>query len=87
MSDPVFVTTAWNAIGFDDGQFRIKGGKALYQAVIYNCETGGRLVRLSRLDNRLHETTRYVEPDTILEFMEVTSEGMKFLEWQKSLTS
>ena len=31
--------TAWDSIGVD-GSFRIKGGKAIYDAVIYNCKTG-----------------------------------------------
>lgn len=69
--------TAWESIGFDEGKFRIKGGRALYEAVMYNCANSAQLVKLARLDvvrvgnqNRIKEVSRYVKPDTILEFVE-----------------
>lgn len=72
--------TAWESIGHD-GTFRIKGGHALYDAVIYNCgQREGRQVTLARLGQYrpewghnprgLEQTNRRVEPDTILEFLE-----------------
>lgn len=71
-------STAWAEIGWDEGPFRIKGGSAIYQAVIYVCgPREGRTVRLARLgqytgtENRgLEQTNRRVEPDTVLEFLE-----------------
>ena len=70
------VATAWDAIGFDDGKFRIKGGRALYEAVMYNCHNDGRLVKLARLavtDKGIVEVARYVEPETELEFVELNT--------------
>jgi hypothetical protein len=66
-----FECTAWAAIGWDDGPFRIKGGRTKYEAVMYNCANNGRLVKLARLDTKhgIREVSRYVEPDTILEFL------------------
>ena len=68
-----FEATAWESIGWDDGDFKIKGGHATYEAVCYNCETGGRMVRLERLQptenngkQKIQRIIRYVEPDTIL---------------------
>ena len=71
--DVIETKTAWDAIGWDNGPFRIKGGKAIYQAVMYNCYNGGRMVKLARLsvgkNGRIQEVSRYVEPDTLLEFL------------------
>lgn len=66
-----FERTAWEAIGWDDGPFRIKGGRTVYEAVMYNCENDGRLVKLARLDTKdgIREIKRYVEPDTVLVFL------------------
>jgi hypothetical protein len=67
-----FEETAWNAIGWDDGKFRIKGGKTLYEAVMYNGLRNGRLVKLARLKPQgvgFRQINRYVEPETILEFL------------------
>lgn len=68
--------SAWNSIGFDEGAFRIKGGTALYQNVHYNAYRNGRQVVLRRLGNfvdggwrGLRQTNRYVDPETVLEFM------------------
>lgn len=73
--------TAWESIGFDEGKFRIKGGRALYEAVMYNCVNNARMVKLARLKicapnhpggiPTVREVSRYVEPDTILEFVEI----------------
>ncbi len=65
--------TAWDSIGWDDGFFRIKGGRTLYEGVFY--EGQHKLVRLDRLnmdspDGKLRVVHRYVDPDTILEFFE-----------------
>lgn len=79
---------AWDAIGWDDGNFRIKGGRTTYNAVIYNCETGGRMVKLSKLvagPHGLQQVNRYVDPDTQLEFLEQLSTSKSLfdrLEWQ-----
>ena len=65
--------TAWELIGWDDGNIRIKGGKAIYQAVMYNCENEGDCVKLCRLEGRsdgIVEVKRYVKPDTIIEILE-----------------
>lgn len=66
-----FERTAWAAIGWDDGPFRIKGGRAIYEAVSYNYNR--RLVKLARLDTEhgIREVKRYVDPDTILEFLPI----------------
>lgn len=70
--------TAWNSIGHDGGTFRIRGGRALYDAVIYNCATARtNNVTLARLGNYdgtvakgLRQYNRIVDPDTVLEFLE-----------------
>lgn len=62
--------TAWEMIGWDNGLFRIVGGRATYEAVMYNCATGGRLVKLAKLvpvKGGIREVSRYVEPETMLE--------------------
>ena len=67
-------STAWDAIGWDNGPFRIKGGRAIYQAVMFNCATHGDQVKLARLevtaDRKIREVSRYVAPETMLEFIE-----------------
>lgn len=64
--------TAEESIGWDNGGFRIKGGRAIYEAVMYNCHNGGKLVKLARLDAvgemEVREVSRYVKPETVLEF-------------------
>lgn len=62
------MTTAWDLIGWDNGLLRIRGGRAVYEAVTYI--DGRRLVRLERIaptDGKLRVVTRYVDPDTELE--------------------
>ena len=69
--------TAWESIGWDNGPFRIAGGKAIYQAVSYQCgPREGQTVLLSRLGEYvngravgLRQVNRRVEPDTLLEFL------------------
>jgi len=64
--------TAWQSIGWDEGKFRIRGGRVKYEAVMYNCANRGRLVKLARIDvlpeGKVKEVSRYVDPDTVLEF-------------------
>lgn len=58
-------------IGWDDGKFCVKGGTARYEAVMYNASRNGNLVKLARLEvsnGRVREVSRYVLPDTVLEF-------------------
>jgi hypothetical protein len=62
---------AWLWVGFDgtDGDLRVKGGRMLYEAADNN---GGETVRLARLaatDDGLRQINRYVEWDTVLEFV------------------
>jgi len=73
--------TAWDSIGWDDGPFRIRGGRAIYQAVMHNVARARTdNVKLARLGDYtgtecrgLHETVQYVDPDTVLEFLEPIS--------------
>lgn len=77
---PIREATAWESIGFDDGNFRIKGGRAIYEAVMYNCVNDAANVKLARLDttgNRLREVSRYVHPDTVLEFDSECPESLR----------
>lgn len=68
---------AHDSIGWDNGPFRIKGGSAIYQAVMYQCgPKQGKTVLLARLGNYqgtkavgLEQHNRRVLPDTILEFL------------------
>lgn len=70
--------TAWDLIGWDSGLIRIRGGRAIYEAVMYNCSRNGKMVKLARLDSvlcddgvyRLSEVKRYVNPDTMIEILE-----------------
>ena len=69
---------AWDVIGWDNGPFRIKGGKAVYQAVSHNCATARsskvKLARLGDYDGTecrgLREVSQSVGPDTVLEFLQ-----------------
>ncbi len=65
--------TAMESVGWDDGKFKILGGRTEYEAVFYDCERNPSNVRLERievLDNmKLKIVRRYVHPDTILEFL------------------
>lgn len=63
-------TTAWNLIGWDDGLLRIKGGRAVYEAVIFYEDTRGDCVKLARLEatsDGIRQVSRYIDPDTELE--------------------
>lgn len=63
--------TAWEMIGWDDGTFQVKGGRARYEAVMYQARFQGRTVKLARLEaaaRGLREVSQRVEPDTVLEF-------------------
>lgn len=63
--------TAWDLIGWDDGLIRAKGGRAVYEAVMFYDNTPGDKVKLARLkrsgDLRIRQISRYVDPDTELE--------------------
>lgn len=69
--------TAWNSIGHDGGTFRIKGGRALYDAVmktLYRSRSNS--VLLARLGNYegtkpigIEQHNRWVGSDTMLEFL------------------
>lgn len=78
--------TAWSLVGFDGqfpyddqhdgsnpkGRVKIVGGRALYDAVMFNSGGWAENVKLARLeaDSRgLREVSRYVDPDTLLEFV------------------
>lgn len=66
--------TVWDNIGWDDGPFRIKNGRVLYEAIMYNCHNGGDKVKIARLEvspnMKIREVSRYVSPDTIVEFLD-----------------
>lgn len=69
--------TAWDLIGFDNPEtcVRVKGGRALYEAVIFYDDTPGERVKLARLEagsDGIRQINRYVAADTILEVVEVT---------------
>jgi hypothetical protein len=64
--------TAWDLIGFQ-GVVRVKGGRAVYEEVIFIDGTRQEKVRLARLDVDelgLKQVNRYVDPDTTLEVLE-----------------
>lgn len=65
------VVTAWTLVG-ESGEFRLVGGRAVYEAVDYNDETGGENVRLAKVvsDERgLRRINRYVDPDALVEVL------------------
>lgn len=70
--------TAWDSIGHDGATFRIKGGHALYDAVMKGNLSRARTnaVCLARLGDYhgtkpigIEQHNRWVQPDTILEFL------------------
>ena len=68
--------TAWELIGFDsDGghRVRIRGGRAVYDAVVYYDDTPGEQVKLARLETSdgrgIYQVNRWVHPDTELEIV------------------
>jgi hypothetical protein len=63
--------TAWTMIGWDDGKFRVKGGRVEYETVIYSARRNPARVTLARLEPSsvgLRQINRRVDPDTVLEF-------------------
>ncbi len=66
------IMTAWELIGFD-GLVRIKGGRAVYDAVTYYDDTPGEMVKLSRLETSdekgIYQVNRWVRPETELEIV------------------
>ena len=73
-SAPLYTKTAWELIGWDNGTIRIHGGRAVYQAVLFNANGRQQLVKLARLeplpDMRVREVARYVHPDTLIDVLE-----------------
>ncbi len=77
MSERVLhTTTAWDLIGFDsewEGEtagVRIKGGRTVYEAVMFNDGARSEKPRLARLDTSdgyLRQVNRWVDADTIVE--------------------
>lgn len=66
------VAIAWDLIGHE-GQFRILGGRMVYDAVMYNtARSSCERVRLARLDTSngdLHQVNRWVDADTPVEVL------------------
>jgi hypothetical protein len=61
--------TAWELIGHE-GQFRLPGGRAVYEAVMYDeASARGIRPRLARLETRggLRQVNRWVDPDQPVE--------------------
>ena len=71
--DAIATGKAWDAIGWDDGKIKIKGGRAIYEAIFaVEGRRGQSLCKLARLasDERgLYQLNRYVDPDTEIEFL------------------
>lgn len=72
------MTKAWDLIGFDGGtadkpaHVRIRGGRALYEAVIFYDGTRQEKVKLSRLEatpDGIRQVDRRVDPDTEMEIL------------------
>ncbi len=60
---------AWDAIGWDCGRFRVKGGSRLYEAVIY--DENREYLKVSAIDEKdgsLVQVDKKVDPKTILLF-------------------
>lgn len=74
----IHTDTAWNLIGFDsdwDGKFasvRVKGGRTLYEAVMFIDNGRSDRPRLARLEadgGGIRQVNRYVDPDTVCEIV------------------
>lgn len=67
------IKTAWQLIGWDDGEIRIVGGRAKYEAVMFNCASNANRVKLARLEpgdrGGIREVKRYVTPETKIEIL------------------
>lgn len=70
--------TAWNLIGFDSewngqtAEIRVKGGRTLYEAVLFIDNGRSERPRLARLEvsrEGLRQINRYVDPDTVCEIV------------------
>lgn len=65
------VRCAWDLIG-QEGAFRIRGGRSVYEAAFYAPRDGNR-VRLARLvatERGIRQINRWVDPDTEIEVLE-----------------
>jgi hypothetical protein len=63
--------TAWDLIGHD-GQFRLPGGRAVYEAVMYDeASARGDRPRLARVETRggLRQVNRWVDADQLIEVL------------------
>lgn len=73
MNKVVATGKAWDAVGWDDGKFRIKDGKTTYDAIFYaSGKRGQDLCRLAKLvpdGNWMRQINRYVGANTELEFL------------------
>jgi len=71
---------AWDMVGWDDGEFRIKGGRAKYQAVMFDCSTQGNKVMVARIEcghEGIRQISRYIDGETMLEFS-----SSDYAEWE-----
>lgn len=74
---------AWEAIGFDNGKFKIAGGNTYYESVMFNCSGRQEKVLLAKLKaegNSLRQINRYVDADTLLEFED--KDWAEFCDWR-----
>lgn len=65
--------TAWSLIGWDDGPIRIKGGRTIYEAVMFSDGGRQKMVLLAYLvptERGIKQVNRYVPIDTVIEVME-----------------
>lgn len=71
------IVPACELIG-DEGEFRLPGGRATYEAVMCNLATARgdrvRLCRLEATDRGLHQVNRYVDWDQPIEVLERSGE-------------
>lgn len=80
------VTSAWNLIGAE-GEFRIRGGRALYEDVYRGDERQPRSdrVTLRRLDpvddGTLRQINRWVDPDEEIEVFAIDGDAAERLGW------
>lgn len=59
--------------GWDAGPIRIKGGRTIYEAVMFCCGGRQKMVLLAYLvptERGIKQINRYVQPDTMIEIME-----------------
>ena len=78
------VTSAWNLIGAE-GEFRIRGGRALYDDVYLGDGSRTDRVLLRRLDpvddGRVRQINRWVNPDEEIEVFAIDGDAAERLGW------